>query len=142
MADKFSPEKRSRIMASVKWRNTSPEQLVRKSLRRLQCRFRGNDAAIPGKPDIVLVGQRKLIFVHGCFWHGHRGCSRASRPQTNKEFWRKKIEGNIKRDARLLRELRKIGWRVLIIWQCQIKKTKRIDERLSRFIRGEHGSKR
>jgi len=134
MTDRFPPEKRSQIMASVKGRNTSPERLVRKCLRRLHCRFRGNVETLPGKPDVVLAGQEKLIFVHGCFWHGHKGCPRASRPQTHKAFWKQKIEGNIRRDGRLLRSLRKTGWSVLVVWQCQTKDPARLERRLSRFI--------
>lgn len=103
-------------------------------MRRLRCRFRGNVAAIPGKPDIVIVGQRKVVFVHGCFWHGHKGCPRASRPQTNRTFWERKISGNMKRDARLMRKLRKDGWRVLVVWQCQTKDLARLEGRLSRFV--------
>lgn len=121
-------------MANVKGRNTSPERLVRQCLRRLRCRYTSNVKGLPGTPDIALTGQNKLIFVHGCFWHGHKGCARASRPQTNKAFWRRKIEGNIKRDARLLRTLRKAGWRVLVVWQCQTKDTARLERRLSNYI--------
>lgn len=103
-------------------------------MRQLRCRYRSNAEKIVGKPDVVLTGRKKLIFVHGCFWHGHKGCPRASRPETNKAFWKRKIEGNIKRDTRILRELRKDGWRVLVVWQCQTKDTARLERRLSRFI--------
>lgn len=121
-------------MAGIKGRNTSPERLVKAFLRRLHCRFRSNVDNLPGKPDILLLGKKKLIFVHGCFWHGHKGCSRAGRPQTNKSFWKKKIEGNIKRDSRILRRLRKDGWKVLVVWQCQTKDDARFKRRLSNFI--------
>lgn len=121
-------------MASVKGRNTSPERLVRRCLRRLHCHYRSNVKNVVGTPDIFITGQEKLIFVHGCFWHGHKGCPRAGRPQTNKAFWKRKIEGNIRRDDRLLRELRKTGWRVLVVWQCQTKDTAQLERRLSQFI--------
>jgi DNA mismatch endonuclease (patch repair protein) len=121
-------------MANVKGHNTSPERLVRQSLRQLRCRYRSNVKKIAGTPDIVLTGREKLIFVHGCFWHGHKGCPRARRPQTNKAFWKRKIEGNIKRDVRLLRGLRNAGWSVLVVWQCQTKDTARLERRLSNFI--------
>lgn len=121
-------------MANVKGRNTSPERLVQKCLRQLGCRYRGNVGEIAGTPDIVLTGRKKLIFVHGCFWHGHKGCPRAGRPETNKVFWRRKIEGNIKRDVRLLPALRKAGWSVLVVWQCQTRDKVRLEKRLSRFI--------
>lgn len=121
-------------MASVKGRNTSPERLVKRCLRRLKCHYRSNVERIPGTPDFALVGRKKLIFVHGCFWHGHKGCARAARPETNKEFWSRKIEGNMKRDARSLRKLRKTGWTVLVIWQCQTKDEERLKRRIARFI--------
>lgn len=121
-------------MASVKGRNTSPEQLVKRCLRRLKCHYRSNVEGIPGTPDFALAGRKKLIFVHGCFWHGHKGCPRAARPETNKEFWSRKIEGNMKRDARSLRKLRKTGWSVLVIWQCQTKDEERLERRIARFI--------
>ena len=134
VTDRFPTEKRSQIMANVKGWNTSPERVVKGCLRHLGCRFRSQANRLLGKPDIVLVGQSKLIFVNGCFWHGHKGCPRAGRPQTNKVFWRRKIEGNIKRDARILRELRKDGWKALVVWQCQTKDLARLERRLSRFI--------
>lgn len=134
MTDTFTQEKRSEIMANVKGSNTSPERLLKRCLRRLNCRYRSNVGRIPGTPDFMLLGQKKLIFVHGCFWHGHKGCPRARRPKTNKEFWERKIEGNIKRDSRTVRKLRKSGWRVLIIWQCQISDDERLERRLFRFM--------
>jgi len=90
--------------------------------------------ALQGKPDIMLVNQKKLIFVHGCFWHGHSGCRRATRPQTNQEFWDKKIMGNIKRDKRNICTLRKDGWLVLVVWQCQTKDINLLQKKLARFI--------
>jgi DNA mismatch endonuclease (patch repair protein) len=134
MPDIFPPSKRSRIMANVKGRNTSPERLIRKCLRRLHCRFRGNVRTIPGKPDFVLAGQRKLIFMHGCFWHGHNGCPRATIPETNRAFWKRKIEGNSTRDVRILRLLRKDGWKVLIIWQCETKDMTTLERRILNFM--------
>lgn len=134
MTDRFPPAKRSQIMANVKGRNTSPEQFVRQCLRRLRCHYRSNVETIDGTPDVVLTGHKKLIFVNGCFWHGHVGCRRATQPQTNKVFWKRKIEGNIRRDTRLLRKLRRAGWSVLVVWQCQTKDMARLEGRLSRFI--------
>jgi DNA mismatch endonuclease (patch repair protein) len=121
-------------MASVKGRNTSPERLVKRILRHLKCRYRSNAGNILGTPDFELVGRKKLIFVHGCFWHGHKGCPRATRPETNKQFWSQKIEGNIKRDGRNLCKLRKSGWSVAIIWQCQTRNEDRLKRRIERFI--------
>ena len=134
MTDRFQPAKRSQIMASVKACNTSPERQVKSCLRHLHCRYRCNVRELPGTPDIVLIGKRKLIFVHGCFWHGHKGCPRATRPTTNEAFWERKIEGNVKRDARAIRKLRRIGWSVLVVWQCQTKNSERLERRLAQFI--------
>ena len=120
-------------MASIKGRGTSPEKSVRSCLRRLGVRFRGNVENLPGTPDFVIRGQKKAIFVHGCFWHGHKGCRRSERPETNRPFWDKKIDGNIARDRRNLRELKKEGWKVLVIWQCQIKDESKIMQRLLRL---------
>jgi len=132
--DRFQPEKRSQIMASVKGRNTAPERLVKSCLRRLHCRYRSNLTTLPGTPDIALIGMRKLVFVHGCFWHGHRACPRAARPNTNKAFWANKIDRNMKRDVRTVRKLRRRGWRVLVVWQCQTRNMEQLERRLLQFI--------
>jgi len=137
MADKFSPQKRSQIMANVKGRNTSPERLVKSCLRRLHCRFRSNVRTVPGTPDIVLLGRNKAIFVHGCFWHGHRRCNRSKRPKTNQTFWNKKIDGNIQRDRRVQRALARLGWDALIIWECETRQTERLLATLETFINAE-----
>lgn len=120
-------------MARIKGRNTSPEKTVRRCLRKVGVRFRGHVEGLPGTPDIIIQEQRKAIFVHGCFWHGHKGCRRSERPETNRPFWDKKIDGNIARDSRNLRDLKKEGWKVLVIWQCQIKDESRLMNRLLRF---------
>lgn len=121
-------------MANIKGRNTSPERLVKSCLRRLKSKYRSNVKTLQGTPDIMLVGQKKLIFVHGCFWHGHNGCRRATIPETNREFWDKKITGNVKRDKRILRTLRKDGWIVLVVWQCQTKDINLLQKKLTRLI--------
>src|SRR3989344_605329 len=102
--DKFTKQKRAQIMASIKGRDTSPERSVRSCLRRLRISFRGNVGTLPGTPDFVIQGQKKAIFVNGCFWHGHKGCLRSERPERNKPFWDQKIDGNIARDRRNLRD--------------------------------------
>ncbi|HNQ34453.1 MAG TPA: very short patch repair endonuclease [bacterium] len=134
MSDKFPPEKRSQIMANVKGRNTSPERVVRGCLRRLRCRFRGNVKALPGKPDVVLTGRGKVIFVHGCFWHGHRRCRRSKRPTTNEMFWNKKIDGNIQRDKKVRRALTRLGWKVLVVWECGTRNPTKLLAILERFV--------
>jgi DNA mismatch endonuclease (patch repair protein) len=120
-------------MARIKGCNTSPEKTVRRCLRKVGVRFSGHVEGLPGTPDIIIQEQRKAIFVHGCFWHGHKGCRRSERPETNRPFWDKKIDGNIARDSRNLRDLKKEGWKVLVIWQCQIKDESRLMNRLLRF---------
>lgn len=120
-------------MAKVKGRDTKPEILVRRILHRLGYRFRLYRKDLPGKPDIVLPRHRKIIFVHGCFWHGH-DCKRGARPETNADFWNAKIKGNIERDARDTEELERLGWDVLTLWVCEMKDPDELAERLGRFI--------
>lgn len=120
-------------MARIKGRHTLPEKLVRSCLRKLKIRFRGHVKVQSGTPDFVLLGQKKAVFVHGCFWHGHKNCPRSSRPTTNTAFWNKKIDGNIRRDRKLIRELKQNGWAVLVIWQCQTKNEAKLLKRLQRF---------
>lgn len=124
-------------MASIKGRRTLPEKLVRRCLRKLRIHFRGNVKELPGTPDIVIIGQKKAVFVHGCFWHGHKGCQRAARPETNRVFWDKKIDGNMARDRRNLRELKSKAWSMLVIWQCQTKNEAALIRRLKRFVEKE-----
>jgi len=134
MVDVFTSEKRSAIMARIKGENTVPEILVRRIVHSLGYRFRLHADKLPGKPDIVLPRYQKVIFVHGCFWHGHRSCSRSELPTSNVDFWRKKIEGNVTRDKRTMRELRRLGWDVLVVWQCQTKDIARLTRRLEKFL--------
>lgn len=108
-------------MSGISGKNTKPEVTVRKVLHKMGFRYRLHVASLPGCPDIVLPKYKKIIFVNGCFWHGHSGCKRSARPHTNADFWNKKIEGNISRDKKIEEELERLGWSVLIIWQCQIK---------------------
>ncbi len=123
MVDIFSPEKRSAIMRRIKSRDSKPELIVRKLTHSLGYRYRLHRKDLPGTPDLVFPKYKKVIFVHGCFWHGHNGCKRASLPATNVEFWKKKISGNIVRDTNNYEKLEGSGWKYLIIWQCEIKKS-------------------
>jgi DNA mismatch endonuclease (patch repair protein) len=134
MADRLTPQERSRNMSRVKGRDTKPELLVRSIVHRLGYRFRLHGKRLPGSPDVVLPRHRKVIFVHGCFWHGHSGCRRAARPSTNREFWDRKIDGNIARDASNLEALRQAGWEVLVIWQCAMKDREHLKHTLSEFL--------
>lgn len=108
-------------MAQVKGRDTRPEKAVRSLLHRMGYRFRLQKKCLPGKPDIILPRFRTAIFVHGCFWHRHPGCKRASMPATNVEYWRRKFERNVTRDAANKAALENDGWRVLIVWECELK---------------------
>jgi DNA mismatch endonuclease, patch repair protein len=125
---------RSWNMSRVRGKNTGPEILVRQLLHRNGFRFRLHDKKLPGKPDIVLKRYRTVILVHGCFWHHHRSCKRATIPQTNRRFWLKKIAGNVSRDARHERQLAKLGWRVLRLWQCQMRDTQRLEQKILRRL--------
>lgn len=134
MADVFTADKRSQIMSRVRGYDTFPELAVRSLLHRMGYRFRVHQDRLPGNPDIVLHKYKKVIFINGCFWHGHKGCTRSKRPTSNVFFWTKKLEGNIQRDRRKLRELKRLGWNYLIIWQCQIKDKDRLKSRIRRFM--------
>jgi len=106
-------------MAAIRGKDTKPEMLVRRYLHRAGFRYRLHAKDLPGKPDIVLPKYRAVIFVHGCFWHRHEGCKNAVMPKTNEAFWRKKLEGNVQRDRRNEEKLKKQGWRVLTVWECE-----------------------
>jgi DNA mismatch endonuclease (patch repair protein) len=134
MADVFSEEKRSWIMSRVKGRDTTPELAVRSIIHRHGYRFRLHRKDLPGCPDIVLPRHRNIVFVHGCFWHGHKGCRKSSRPATNREFWNAKIDGNIARDKKAVRRLRRSGWSVLVVWECELRDPQKLERRLLRFL--------
>lgn len=134
MPDIFTSEKRSWIMGRVKSRNTKPELLVRSMIHRMGFRFRLHRKDLPGNPDIVLPKHRKVVFIHGCFWHGHEGCPRSKRPTTNIEFWNKKLDQNIERDKRFQRLLKESGWDVLVVWQCETNKPDELLRKLERFL--------
>ncbi|WP_213378867.1 very short patch repair endonuclease [Allochromatium tepidum] len=137
MPDRFTPQERSRIMSLVKGRDTKPEKVVRSLLHAMGYRFRLHRNELPGKPDIVLPKYRKAIFIHGCFWHGHAGCRRAARPESNADFWNKKIDENMARDKKAQAELKNSGWDLLVIWQCEMKDLEKLRRNLNQFIKGE-----
>lgn len=122
-------------MASVKSKNTKPEVLVRKALFSEGFRYRINDKRLPGSPDIVLPKYKIVIFVHGCYWHGHENCSKAIKPATNKEFWNVKIQKNRQRDQKAQEELEANGWNVLVIWDCQLRNQKLFEEKIENVIK-------
>jgi len=133
-SDRFSPEKRSDIMRRVKSRNTSTEISVRKLLHRLGLRFRLHRTDLPGKPDIVLPRHRVAVFVNGCFWHQHRKCKRATVPAANHDWWSGKLARNVERDRANVLLLKKMGWRVLTVWECELATVFRLETRLRRFF--------
>ena len=133
--DKISPARRSANMRAVKSRNTKPEMVVRSVAHRLGYRFRLHRTNLPGKPDIIFPSRRAVIFVHGCFWHMHRCARGALAPKTNAEFWMKKRARNVERDALQIHQLRKQGWRTLVIWECETKDISKLTSRLRGFLK-------
>lgn len=121
MTDIKTPEERSRNMAAIKSTDTRPEMLVRRYLHSMGWRYRLHSKKLPGKPDIVMRRFMTVIFVNGCFWHGHRGCKYYRLPKSNTEFWGKKIEQNRLRDERDILALTELGWRVIVIWECELR---------------------
>ena len=131
--DVHDSKTRSYNMSRIKGENTKPEETVRKYLFSQGFRYRKNDKRLPGKPDIVLPKYKTIIFVSGCFWHKHEGCRYFAWPQNNAEFWKEKIESNVVRDKKQYEELQDAGWRVIIVWECELKK-KRKSDTLERLV--------
>lgn len=125
MADIKTKESRSYNMSKITGKDTKPEEIVRKYLFSRGFRYRKNDRKLPGTPDLVLPKYRTVIFVNGCFWHGHKGCKYFVWPKSNAEFWRKKIESNIARDRRNEIQLKNMGWNVLVVWECELRSAKK-----------------
>ncbi|MBI5936931.1 MAG: DNA mismatch endonuclease Vsr [Betaproteobacteria bacterium] len=134
MTDTRTKEKRSEIMSTVHSKDTGPELAVRRLIFGMGYRYRLHAKDLPGKPDIVMRGRKKIIDVRGCFWHGHKGCKFGRLPKSHIAFWKEKIERNRKRDADNLRHLQKAGWRVFIVWQCDLKNLGLLKTRLYEFI--------
>ncbi len=134
MTDVFTVEKRSAVMARVKARDTGPERMVRRLLWRLGARYRLDRKDLPGRPDIVLAGRKLAIFVHGCFWHGH-DCRRGARvPKANRDYWTAKIARNRARDLDTRAKLEAMGWRVEVIWECDLKNAEALEQRLAELL--------
>lgn len=128
------PLSRSEVMSRVHSKDTGPERAVRSLLHALGYRFRLHRKDLPGSPDIVLPGRKAIIFVHGCFWHGH-DCKRGSRtPKANADYWTRKLAGNVARDSRTRTELETLGWRVLVVWECEIKHREALVDKLRAFL--------
>jgi len=132
--DTVSPEKRSWTMAQVKGRDTGPEKVVRSLLHSMGYRFRLQRKDLPGKPDIVLPKYRTAVFVHGCYWHRHPGCKRATTPTSNTGYWDAKFSRTVARDARNQKELANLGWTVLIVWECELRNPDTLRDKLKKFL--------
>jgi DNA mismatch endonuclease (patch repair protein) len=135
MADKLTTEHRSWNMSRIRSKNTAPEKLVRSMLHRMGYRFSLHRKNLSGHPDIVMPKHNTVIFVHGCFWHRHKGCRDASLPKTRTEWWLNKLEGNVARDHRNQLALRKAGWRVHAVWECETKNSEKLMQRLGRLLK-------
>ncbi|MBE0534524.1 MAG: DNA mismatch endonuclease Vsr [Phycisphaerae bacterium] len=138
VGDHLSSEHRSWNMSRIRSTNTKPEMTVRSLVHRMGYRFRLHRKDLPGKPDLVLPKYKAVIFVHGCFWHRHRGCKRCTTPVTNEEYWLKKLKGNAERDKRNRRLLKALGWKVIVIWECEARNA----EGLRRKVKGKLGNRR
>ena len=132
--DIVSKSRRSEMMAGIRNRNTLPERLIRSELHRLGFRFRLHSKKLPGKPDIVLTKYKTVILVNGCFWHRHRHCKYAYFPKSRISFWKEKFAENIERELNVRRSLKKLGWRVLVVWECQTTRPQVVAQRITKTI--------
>ncbi|MNX55641.1 Very short patch repair protein [compost metagenome] len=138
LMDIVTPEKRSRMMAGIKGKNTKPELVVRKLVHGMGFRYRLHRKDLPGSPDLVFPRLKKVIFVHGCFWHRHTGCRFAYTPKSNAQFWLDKLEGNIRRDGQAVMALDILGWQVLIVWECEVADLPALTRKVSSFLTMDH----
>lgn len=129
--DIWSKEKRSQVMAKIRSENTKPERILRSALHRQGYRFNIHKKDLPGKPDIVLPKYRTLIFVHGCFWHYHEDCREGRIPNTNSKFWREKLSKNVEKDKRNVKACEELGWKALVVWECEVEK--KLDETIRKI---------
>lgn len=130
MADVLTQQKRSEVMSKIRSKNTKPELIVRRFLFAQGFRFRLHQETLPGRPDIILKKFNSIVFVNGCFWHGHDNCKHFNMPQSRLEYWVPKIKKNISKDLEVKKQLRKLGWNVFTIWECQLK-TRKVEKTLS-----------
>ncbi len=136
MADTVAPERRSQIMSNIRSTGMKPEMTVRRLLHGLGYRYRLHQRNLPGKPDLVFASRRKVIFVHGCFWHQHPdpSCPIARLPKSNREYWGPKLQRNAARDVQIQNELRSLGWSVLVIWECEVRSRSGFLEKATGFL--------
>jgi DNA mismatch endonuclease, patch repair protein len=135
--DKLTPQKRSWNMSRIRGFDTAPERHVRSLLHRMGYRFALRCRTLPGRPDIVLPKWKTAVFVHGCFWHQHRGCRNAVMPKTRPEFWAEKLQANIMRDESACRNLHELGWQVITVWECELKQIAKVKTKLKTVLRKE-----
>lgn len=133
--DRLDPAERSANMARIRGKNTGPEMRVRRIAHSMGLRFRLHRKDLPGRPDLVFPKHRLAVFVHGCFWHRHPGCGRASTPSTRPEFWRAKFDANVERDLRQQAALTQRGWKVLVLWECGLKEDRSVRAALAEAVR-------
>ena len=129
-AEEIVSSVRSRNMAAIRGKDTAPELAVRRILHAMGLRFRLHRKDLPGRPDIVLPKHRTVVFVHGCFWHRHKGCRYTTTPKTRQEFWQTKFAANVERDRRNRTDLQQLGWRVIVVWECELRNSRYLRERL------------
>ena len=134
MTDKLSPGRRSENMRRIPSKGTKPEMLVRRLVHAQGYRYRLHAPDLPGKPDLVFPRLHKVIFVHGCFWHLHRGCREGRIPESRREYWEPKLLRNVERDREHIAALRKLSWRSLVVWECEIGNSERMEEKLIQFL--------
>lgn len=133
--DRLTPERRSWNMSRIRSGDTKPERIVRSILYGLGYRFRLHRKDLPGKPDIVLAKYKTVVFVHGCFWHRHKGCKYAYMPKSRIEFWQKKFDENVERDRKVQKKLEDMGWKIIIIWECELKDLDTLADRIDNYFR-------
>jgi DNA mismatch endonuclease (patch repair protein) len=135
--DLLTADQRSRLMSRVRSKDTRPELLVRRLVYNMGFRYRLHRADLPGHPDLVFSKKRRIVFVHGCFWHRHKGCKLASSPKTRTEFWENKFSSNLARDERVHSELLALGWKMLVVWECETRHPLELAEKLLEFLADE-----
>ena len=135
MTDTLSKAERSRNMSKIRGKDTGPERQVRSLLHRAGYRFRLHGADLPGKPDLVLPKYKAVVFVHGCFWHRHKGCKEATTPKSHRKFWAEKFARNVANDKKHVRRLRRLGWCVRIVWECQLRYSDKVLSRIQKLLR-------
>lgn len=140
--DRISKARRSWNMSRIRDKNTQPERKVRSLLHKLGYRFRLHRKDLPGRPDIVLPKYRAVIFVNGCFWHRHKNCEYAYTPKSREQFWQTKFENNVKRDHLVHRQLRKLGWLVIVIWECELNNTKQLTTKITQQLQANENVER